>query len=624
MKFNIENIILWLKNGKKRELKFEPNKVNVITGDSNTGKTAILEIIDYCFFSSKSKISESIINENVSWYGLRININDKTYTIARKSLKEGVVSNEYYFSSIGEIPEGDPESNNNQENIKSLLETEFSIDKTVSFPIGYGSNNIKVGSKISFRYFLMFNTISQDLITNAQDIFFDKQNESRYRDALPRIFDIATGIEKIENILKKEKKADLEKALIKLTRKETIISKKSEYFLREQNTLIKKAKEFALINPDTNKFDAIEELNQVVKGVFFETNSGEKREELEKERNIIKRKIKNLKDFSTEYSNFKKNLSDIEDSLRPIDFITNDPNLIIRSDSFKSLISQLSSELKDIKEARKKNTPIDKQVIDAISQFNGQLNSLNSKLESLPKENKNFENDKKKYMFIGEVNAKMNLYTKSDSSPISSVKKEIKQIEEEIETLQISDTDIKRELTIKLIEEIVLDYMIIADKALENYKDFLPVFDYKNKSLLLRKPKTTFYESVGSSSNHMFLHLFFSLAMQEIIFKNDSPYVAPFLIIDQPSRPYYGDDGLRNSDEDHSDDYKITQAFKLLDAFVEERKKNESEFQMIVFEHVPHKLFEKMKNICLVDKEFRNGNALIPADLMKKTSPNIV
>ncbi|MFK5970836.1 MAG: hypothetical protein QM487_12060 [Candidatus Marithrix sp.] len=64
MKFYIENIVLWLKNSTKRTIIFQPNKVNVIIGDSNTGKIAILEIVDYCFFASKSKIPESIINEN--------------------------------------------------------------------------------------------------------------------------------------------------------------------------------------------------------------------------------------------------------------------------------------------------------------------------------------------------------------------------------------------------------------------------------------------------------------------------------------------------------------------------------------------------------------------------------
>jgi hypothetical protein len=616
MKYNIEKIILWLKNGKKRELKFEPNKVNVITGDSNTGKTAILEIIDYCYFSSKSTISESVINENVSWYGLKININDKKYTIGRKALFEGNVSNEYYFSSVGEIPEKEPESNNTQDNIKSLIETEFNIDKSVSFPIGYGSNNIKVGSKISLRYFFMFNTISQDLITNSQGTFFDKQNESRYRDALPRIFDIATGIEKIENVLKKEKKAELEKTLIKLKRKESEISKKTEYFQREQKILIKKAKEFALINPDTIETDALSELNNIVKGAVIEVGTGFEREKLEKERNIIKRKIKNLIDFTSEYSTFKKNLTDIEDSLKPIDFIQKETEKIIESESFKSIVSQLTTELNEIKEARKTKTPIDKQVLDEIAHLNSQLNLLESKLESLPRENKNFENDKNKYMFIGEVKAKINLYTKSESSPSASVEKEIKKIEEELGSIIISDTETKRELTIKLIEELIREYMITVGNAMENYKDFLPVFDYKNKSLLLRKPKTTFFENVGSSSNHMFLHLFFTLAMQEIIFKNESPYVAPFIVIDQPSRPYYGDDGLRKIDEDHSDDYKITQAFNLMDKFIEERKENNGEFQMIVFEHISKSLFKDMKNVHLVDSEFRSGNALIPNDMM--------
>lgn len=89
MKFHIIKIILWLNNGKKREILFERNKINVITGESSTGKTEILDIIDYCLFASKSKISESIVNENISWYGLFFHINGKDFIVARKSLLRG-------------------------------------------------------------------------------------------------------------------------------------------------------------------------------------------------------------------------------------------------------------------------------------------------------------------------------------------------------------------------------------------------------------------------------------------------------------------------------------------------------------------------------------------------------
>jgi predicted ATP-binding protein involved in virulence len=77
MNFNINKIVLWLNNG-KLEIEFKPNKVNLITGGSHTGKSAILEIVDYCFFSSKSQISEDTINENILWYGINISVNDKT------------------------------------------------------------------------------------------------------------------------------------------------------------------------------------------------------------------------------------------------------------------------------------------------------------------------------------------------------------------------------------------------------------------------------------------------------------------------------------------------------------------------------------------------------------------
>ncbi|WP_221274540.1 hypothetical protein [Thaumasiovibrio subtropicus] len=120
------------------------------------------------------------------------------------------------MSSIGEVPEK-PTSNTNEKTVKKLFESIFSIDSNAK--IEYGGSYIKPGSKISVRYFQMFNTISGDIIENSSGVFFDKQNDDRYREALPRIFDLAVGIETVGNVLKKEKLDKLEKELSRIERK---------------------------------------------------------------------------------------------------------------------------------------------------------------------------------------------------------------------------------------------------------------------------------------------------------------------------------------------------------------------------------------------------------------------
>lgn len=610
MTFNINKIILWLKNGKIRELEFKPNKVNLITGGSHTGKSAILEIVDYCLFASKSRISESMINENVLWYGINISVNDKNYTIGRKSLSEGKVSDNYYFSSFGEIPLI-MASNNTENAIKSILETEFKIDRDAKFPTSYGSNYIKAGTKISLRYFLMFNTISGNIIQSDEGVFFDKQNDIRYKEALPRIFDLALGIETVENILKREKKAELDNRLAKLIRKNKAISSKASDFDQERIELLRKAKEYNVVNDDAKVDEVIVELNKAIEGFETEPTVNSDKEKLESSFYSLQRKIRNLKQFSSEYNKYKSSIKSLDDSLKPIEFLIDKDSEIIKTSIFDKLVTSYTKDLITIRKSYSSNTPIDRQVNDKVKDLNNELDIVKSKLDLLPKENKSFESEKEKYFFLGQVKTKLEIFS-SESTPIlTSYDEEIRDIEAEIEQLVVLNIEEKRDLTIKLTEEIISEYIKESDEALANYSTYQPVFDYKNKTLLLRKPKTSYIENVGSSSNHMFLHLFFSLAMHEVIFENQSPFVAPFLIIDQPSRPYYGTNGERLVGNPESDDYKIKKAFELLDRFIETRKNNNGDFQMIVLEHIPIETVTDLKNIHIVE-EFFDGNALVP------------
>ena len=90
MNFYIKKIKLWFTtHAQPKEYTFEKNKVNVVTGDSSTGKSSILRVIDYCLLAKESAIVEDVINENVAWYGLSFHLNGHDYVIAREVPRNG-------------------------------------------------------------------------------------------------------------------------------------------------------------------------------------------------------------------------------------------------------------------------------------------------------------------------------------------------------------------------------------------------------------------------------------------------------------------------------------------------------------------------------------------------------
>ena len=60
MKSYIKAIIIFIKNGEKRVVPLEQG-VNIITGESKTGKSALVEIIDYCLCSTRWRGSQGLI-----------------------------------------------------------------------------------------------------------------------------------------------------------------------------------------------------------------------------------------------------------------------------------------------------------------------------------------------------------------------------------------------------------------------------------------------------------------------------------------------------------------------------------------------------------------------------------
>lgn len=612
MNFGIDSITLWSKEDKIHSLEFKRNKVNIITGESQTGKSTLLKVLDYCFLASDHDIPHDVINDNVSWYGIKFYINDKDYFLARRSPNGNMVSSEYFFSSIGEVPIT-PVATIDQEDLRRILEAEFSIDDRIKMP--FGGRVIKSGSKVSFRYFFLFNTISDDIILNSKT-FFDKQEIDRYREALPRIFDLALGIDDLENIIARERKEQLQREIAKHERKKTTLSDNQSSFASEIREIASEAAEFGLI-PEVDKNVTAISLRDSLSNTNITPNydaSTKRRADVNSELFSINRQIRKYSQFTEEYKNYKSTIKNSQDSLKPLRVLMDRSGEVIKSSIFDELISSLQVDLRTIDEAIKARRPVESQVTAAVKKLQERKQSLQEELQALPEVPRSFKELQDMWVFLGEARGKLSIYARIDDKQANKqVPPDTSNLASELDSIQVKDVESERAATISLIDEVAAALMLETGTALENYATWYASFNYKEKKIQLRKPKSTLIENVGSSSNHMFLHLIHFLALHEVALNKNSKFIPSFLIIDQPSRPYWGDD--EESDPEnllHSDRVKIRTAFEMLDNFIARANKEyRKEFQIIVFEHVPTSMFDDMKNTHLLPV-FRGGTALIP------------
>lgn len=98
MSIQILDIVLYSISGKRRVLSLRPGRMNIITGDSKTGKSALISIVDYCLGSSKCTVPSGVIRDSVAWYALRITDGNSQHFIARQAPGKGkdTSSNSYY------------------------------------------------------------------------------------------------------------------------------------------------------------------------------------------------------------------------------------------------------------------------------------------------------------------------------------------------------------------------------------------------------------------------------------------------------------------------------------------------------------------------------------------------
>lgn len=601
----ITNILIWQIDSTLRNLELEENKVNVITGDSGKGKSSILAIIDYCLLSSSSDgISKTNVDNFVNWYGIRLSINGKYFTICRKAThfeEDDLV----YFDKNGDIPQI-PINNIKKDVLKEHLNYEFGINSSLKIP--YGGRFIQQGSKVSYRYFIPHCFIDQTTLTSSEHLY-SKISDLKTRERIDRTFDMALGSENAETMIMRTRLEELQRNLARIEYKQSASKDSYFNFESEIESLYDRACYFGLISENRKNEPTVSDKLENLKAIVNYKDINEipainERTKIEKELFLLKKELTDINEYIETNTEYKKFLKDNQDSLLIAKYLDDNYSEILYTKNIYSIIKSLLNQSSEIKKAI-----AEKGQNSLISKTNAKRKELELKISSLSKKLATVSDEKitpiELYRFMGELSSEIKrivILPKYDyTDTIEKITTKIDELES-----KITDNNAFKEYTLSLLNGKIKE--IFTRMPLKGFEDATTIFNKAKKTLdLINKNQVEKMIDIGSASNYMYVHVAYFLALHELVRDRNVPWVPRFLVIDQPSTPYFSTAGKK------TDDFaSLDAALNEINSFVE-KMRSHGGFQIILLEHIEESywLDREMTNFTLVDNELRGNYGLI-------------
>jgi hypothetical protein len=193
MYLQIREIVLWPRNPnfEPRRLQFQLGKVNIISGASRTGKSAVIPIIDYCLGAGTCSIPVKTIRKYCEWFGVVVATAQGDKLLARREPGAQRSTDDMYLleaERILDIPRRIAK-NTNADAVKRLLDELAGLSK---LDFSGGEESTGFDGRPSFRDLAAFTFQPQNVVANP-DVLFFKANTYEHREKLRKIFPYVLG-----------------------------------------------------------------------------------------------------------------------------------------------------------------------------------------------------------------------------------------------------------------------------------------------------------------------------------------------------------------------------------------------------------------------------------------------
>ncbi|CAM3684200.1 DUF3732 domain-containing protein [Cohnella lubricantis] len=658
MDFQIKKLILWSKEPqfKPKEIEFKTNSVNIITGASRTGKSAIIPIIDYCLASDSCYIPVKTIRNACSWFGIVIEVNQKQVLLARQEPGLQKSTDNMYIASDIEVEIPDvPIKNTNRDSVKKFLDE---LSSLTFLDIDAENSNNYLG-RPSFRDLMAFCFQPQNIVANANTLFY-KADTTEHRTKLINIFPYILGAVTPDILAKRQEINNLTR-LLKRKEKELLKLKEvSEKWKTEVNGWLAIAQEFGLIKLDASNDLSFEEQIEILTLIsekrasdssILNNNIEASSQEivaLRKEESALSLKLSSLKNRYTEMRQLMNSIEGYRESLtiqverlnisRWLKSLTEDdetcPIFGKTKDHPKEQIDKFYTNLIKLEDETGFTNKIPaaferefENVKSEISTLTEQITAVQKRIKlqsqirnSAAHEKYTVENISR---FIGQVQ-----YANETFKSLGTDSELILEIEAISDTLSNLRTQVDESAVIQRINSAINKigaYAIRLLPLLDSERPNDPIrIDYQNLTVVVsgQDGRDDYLWEIGSGSNWLAYHISVTLAFHLFFNEQSHSPVPGFIVYDQPSQVYFPkkmaarENELELDPKLENDEDRIA-VKKIFESMSEALKISQSKFQIIVLEHADSSIWGDIHNVNEVCEWRGNNNKLIPEEWIK-------
>jgi len=642
----ISSIHIYSHDGQRRDLRFKVDGLNVITGRSSTGKSALSEIIEYCMGRSSFNVPEGVIRDKVAWFAVIYQFEKEQLLVAKPTPPGGGASCSTAMLRRGtqlQVPEfKDLAVNTDDDSIVELLSRLLGIpENRTDVALEHSRDSYDANVKHTFYYLFQ----KQGLVANKDQLFY-RQNEQFQPQAIRDTLPILLGVSS-HNRYELESRLRMAQRDLRINNKQLELARDAVETSQVQAiSLYSEARTVGVLGNINGNPNAEEMLNALKSALSWKPETvpdddgsrisilEEELSQLRQDRRDVQARIDAARQFAKRAGGYESEAAEQIDRLASIKALPknsdsgewqwpfSERNLALESPVATVLLNELESLDKELRIATGQRPKLEAYLTELAAKADeiaGAIKQKEAALSAAISANEAIAQMGTRNTAAARVVGRISLFLETllPNENLAKLEAENRRLNNKVKKLeeQIGSDDSNERLT-SILNNISAQISRYIQKFNAEFSPYPARLNLSQLTIIFDRPERPVpMGRTGGGENHLAYHLSALLALHLFAAQNNCP-IPRFLLIDQPTQVYFPSeqvykdaDGSVQKTEADADLNAVRRLFELLLKFTEEDVPG---FQLIVTEHA--NLRDQWFQEALVEEPWKKPPALVPED----------